>query len=567
MAVPLVIWLASTCAVLTAGMQNLPERDLLELARARHRAPHLLSDSLIEGSPSGALPSLLESVRSGPAAASASAVKSSLDLPQIPDGVPSVKAPPLPVGFPVVALAERFAESIGMREPSDDVPDGVASIMESDEQVQVSNAAPQAAGGDEKKWFLWFLASAGVLTGLLWHFHRKLHADAPLAEADVVDGDLRERPCWSTCVFVICAFLAVFAFYLTVLNCRFVNKETLKNPRQVHTVDDTTVVTTRFAILNAGERAFLAGHGVALSFFIACLTMWTWRHYGSVKISNALLAKYAIRGGTVSLAAALLMESGGLMLINAAGNESDGANVSTGLVMSMVGFSEEFTKLIAVTVGTSLVLDSYTRTTRESCSAALASLVESPRALMLAGLAAGFGFMTVENAGYVMSAAMMPPTTQVIYSRNHGDPIIREGDPHPRFFASDHKKLSEDEVSAASITFWTTATIVIRVLLNVHPWWAAMSSARLAQMAYKDKRDSACLSAGEILSAFWPSALVHALYDFWITACTGPVGLLAPPVFWYFSKRHFNDDWHQWEEEAVTDENTAGHTSSAVATA
>merc|ERR1719410_281232 len=113
---------------------------------------------------------------------------------------------------------------------------------------------------------------------------------------------------------------------------------------------------------------------------------------------------------------------------------------------------------MAATCGTSL---SQTRVSNEKmregcCHKNFCHVwVTSPRALALAGLASGFGFMALENVEYILAVVMRPPQ-------------IPEG-----------SKEDEDVGYSEGVTVVVTMIIIaVRVLLNLHPWLAGLSALR-----------------------------------------------------------------------------------------
>ena len=79
------------------------------------------------------------------------------------------------------------------------------------------------------------------------------------------------------------------------------------------------VTVIRYVIQDPGQRAFEAGEGVAFSIVIACITCFAWRCYSDVRITNALLAQFLMRGGTLSVLVALTFEIVGSLLLGAVG--------------------------------------------------------------------------------------------------------------------------------------------------------------------------------------------------------------------------------------------------------
>eukprot|EP00927_Polykrikos_kofoidii_P058309 TRINITY_DN5274_c0_g1_i1.p1 TRINITY_DN5274_c0_g1~~TRINITY_DN5274_c0_g1_i1.p1 ORF type:complete len:700 (-),score=105.80 TRINITY_DN5274_c0_g1_i1:90-2189(-) len=440
-------------------------------------------------------------------------------LPPIPEGArpPTafINPPRIPLRFPVLALTEELH---------------LRSRQE--EMAESDNGQSEI-----QPWFWLFV----VTTILLFVLMKCVTSQFPVDMIEDPDPEvqaLKEKSCWTPCVGIACLGLAFLSFYATLVNVEIQNKLTRKHPRSSNVNEDTRIVTTRYIISNPGQRAFLAGHGVTLSLFMAICLMASWRHHDKVQISVSHLTKFAFRGGSLSLIIALALETAGSRALGAGGMREDGGlTLGTALLMACIGFSEEFAKIVSVTCGT-CTSSIHHRTSTEECSTCwVRSLVDAPRGMALAGLASGFGFMTVENAGYVMAAAMMPPTSTVV-SRWPQEP---EGG---------RDVISTDEVSGASITFLTAMTVLVRVLLNIHPWLAGISAIRLSRLAFKPGNCVATLSAFDMFCIVFPSSIAHGAYDFLITVLTPAlIGLLVPPVFWLFSRHYFSAGWAKIEED------------------
>jgi len=374
-----------------------------------------------------------------------------------------------------------------------------------------SSASAKAAGGlTLGVWFVAFLFaiwSMAMLTRLLCN-----NMEVP-EQPDAGDFQKeRGRPCCNYLCAALLFFLCFATFWMTILNVAMVNTSIKKEPT---TMDGNTTVT-KFPIQDPGQRGFQASEGVALSVVIACVTMWNWRCYGAVRIASALLAQFVLRGGTIAIIVALVFEIFGSIALSAVGLAFPLLN------MLLVGFSEEGAKMAAVVFSVWLSADAI-GTQPGCCLQCWRSLVESPRALMLAGLSVGYGFMIVENAEYLISSASTP-----------GEKRTSPGN-------------TPDEMQGGAIVnFFTCVTILIRVLLNIHPWLAGYSAARIADVAFKQRREKALLGCSELLWAVWPSAVIHAAYDFLIVAVPF-LGLFCPPLFWYFSRRWFYFEWDQVE--------------------
>merc|ERR1719453_92034 len=87
--------------------------------------------------------------------------------------------------------------------------------------------------------------------------------------------------------------------------------------------------------------------------------------------------------------------------------------------------------------------------------------------------------------------------------------------------------------------------IVVRVLLNIHPWLTGLSVLRISQVAFDEAHGeptTACLGLASLIWAVVPSALIHAFFDFIIIALP-PLSLISVPAIWYLSRRIFMQNW------------------------
>lgn len=338
------------------------------------------------------------------------------------------------------------------------------------------------------------------------------------------------RPCW---VWFCGAILFVFSsmvFWMTAVSVTMVNNE-IEKASQPQSAGDGVVVT-RYPIDKPGKRALEAGLGVAMSAAVASVLTFSWKWRGQDKIRASLLAQFALRGATLSGCIAMLLEYLGEVLIDATGQSTTGFSLGNAMMMLIVGASEEGAKLAAVIVGTWISLSAL-READESvgcCSRCWRVLVPTRRGLMLAGLAAGFGFMTMENSEYMMAVACTPPMK---YTTPDGD---------------------EEMVAGAVLNLQVFVTLFVRIFLNVHPWLTALSAGRVARRVFADGRGLACLSCSEFIWAIYPSACAHALFDY-LVGGGGPaiLGLLAVPTVWLGSRWGFQAEW-EWaavDTEAV----------------
>merc|ERR1719265_244565 len=177
----------------------------------------------------------------------------------------------------------------------------------------------------------------------------------------------------------------------------------------------------------------------------------------------------------------------------------------------MVAVIEELSKAGAVIWGTWLSASAL-RLAMPGCSANCRLLVESPRALMLAGLAAGCGFMTIENVGYLISSGLI---------RDDGESVIVD-----------------------KLLRW--AIMVVRVVMNIHPWMAGITCARIARLTRG--RDSLSISVKEFAWALYPAVLIHAAFDFGLLALS-IFAMFAPMMAWFGARHIFEKEWEAFEPD------------------
>lgn len=391
-------------------------------------------------------------------------------------------------------------------------------------------------GGEDSSqpWTLRFFAGLGVM-GLITHF---LCGRLQVEPKTGVDEDLEPvygRPCWMYFCGAIIFFFSSMVFWMTAVSVSMVNHEIEQNPQQFDgPTGDITI--TRYPIAEPGKRAFEAGLGVAMSAAVACLFTFAWRWRGPDHIRAALLAQFALRGATLSGCIAMLLEYMGEVLLDATGQETTGYGLGNALMMLIVGASEEGAKLAAVVTGTWLTASAL-RQGDESigcCGRCWRVLVETRRGLMLAGLAAGFGFMTMENSEYMMAVACTPPM---------------------KYTAADGE---EEMVAGVALNVQVFLTLSVRIFLNVHPWLTALSAGRVGRLVFKDGRGAACPSAMEFIWAIYPSAVAHALFDYLVGGGGAAIlGLLAVPSVWLGARWGFQSEWAAVDEDAEKESKAA----------
>lgn len=344
---------------------------------------------------------------------------------------------------------------------------------------------------------------------------------------------VKGRPCWNSCCVVLYVLLSIFLFWAAYITAIATNKKIETNTYRVeakaavHNITTEGLPKTSYDFLDPGQCAYLTGMGLICSVLVACVILVNWRKLGNVKISSSLLIQFMLRGASLSLVLALLLEcGGGAILMARAGvlGATDQFSVGGVLMNLLVGFSEECAKLLAVTCGSCLTVAAFSANFKGCCcfnNRCFQLLVETPRALGLAGLASGFGFMIAENMEYMLSITMEPTG-------------------HPN---------GKDLTSQASTPSFIVNIIIIaaRVLLSIHPWLTGLSSLRIGRIAFSNPEPTtACLGPSDFMWAVLPSVLIHAVFDF--TIQTAPLlALLTVPVLWYKSRQLFTSEWSNEE--------------------
>jgi RsiW-degrading membrane proteinase PrsW (M82 family) len=281
-----------------------------------------------------------------------------------------------------------------------------------------------------------------------------------------------------------------------------------------------------------GERAYEAGQGVALSVALMALVIFRRRHLYNVQISSGLLSHYAIRGATMSACIASGLEIVGVLVLKHITGLDNADLMPTpekysggfsllpvAVTMALVGASEELAKASAVMLGAWLVAGAMRLDPPSCCQKLRRVLVESPRALMLAGLAVGCGFMTIENVGYLLSAGLM-------YDK-------------------------DDSVAAERIV--RCIIVGVRVGLNLHPWLAGITAARMAQVTFGQGRESLTFSFKEFVWVLWPASALHAAFDFGLVGLPGVLAMFLPICSWLGARAIFNQEWDKYETSRASE--------------
>lgn len=370
-------------------------------------------------------------------------------------------------------------------------------------------------------WFCGLAASITALVGLTVWGCQTMQVE--YAEDDALRS-MRGDPAWTYCCGVTVIVSVLLLFLLAFLIVVGQNEEIRLDPKVSTTMDDGEVVEgTRHQIENPGLCAFLVAQSLLLSIVVACFTIAYLRYSGMVQIRNGLLAKFMIRGATLSLIIAMILESLGFFALGLA----NGPITIIAIVgMLIVGISEETAKAFAFLWGTYLnPSDARRGSTMDCCLQYCPNLVESARALILAGISVGFGFMAVENALYVLSATLTPAVT--------------------------YESLDDDEynVSVNEVYVITFVTVITRLLCNIHPLLTALSAARMAHIAFSEQRGNLDLSFTEYVYALWPSALAHAAFDFALLVAPG-IFILVLPLLFFILCWVLNSEWSKAGPEA-----------------
>eukprot|EP00929_Paragymnodinium_shiwhaense_P007496 TRINITY_DN111418_c0_g1_i1.p1 TRINITY_DN111418_c0_g1~~TRINITY_DN111418_c0_g1_i1.p1 ORF type:complete len:595 (+),score=76.06 TRINITY_DN111418_c0_g1_i1:149-1933(+) len=344
----------------------------------------------------------------------------------------------------------------------------------------------------------------------------------------------RGRPCWLVVVVVVTCLLSLLVFGLTFAKALATNISLLSHPEARKTSHEGQEVTLQ-AIRCPGERAFEAGVGLALSMGCGCFVLLYWRACDSVRVRAALLGLIALRGASVAILAAALLELATLTALPT-DDLNDGLDVRNVLLMLSVGVSEELAKAFALLVGATFLSSHVVCITVEDvpqgvlacCGRCWRLLLESPHALMLGGLACGFGFMTMENGLYLIEVASSPPVSF---------------DPGGTMTAEDHFIMRSLRL----------LTIAVRIVLNLHPWLTGISAARIARLVFvanaagapEGRAPADAIRMPAFCGALLPAMALHVCYDLIVITAPGMVALAAPIAFFFGAKTLFSRDWHK----------------------
>eukprot|EP00927_Polykrikos_kofoidii_P024827 TRINITY_DN22468_c0_g1_i1.p1 TRINITY_DN22468_c0_g1~~TRINITY_DN22468_c0_g1_i1.p1 ORF type:complete len:676 (-),score=100.43 TRINITY_DN22468_c0_g1_i1:77-2104(-) len=360
----------------------------------------------------------------------------------------------------------------------------------------------------------------------------------------------RGHDCWIGVVYVSMFFLATTVFLGTFVKSAGMNIALREMPEARNITLSSGDSATLGPIDSPGERAFEASAGVLFSMIFACVVLLYRRFVDSVPIRAALLGFFGLRGATLSIVVAGAAELLALSLLSmftgdgihsegSSNNEipsrlksayHSGADLRGMSMMFLVGTVEELAKACVLLGGVVLVATTIrpSESTWEEgcCWSCCQVLVETPRGLMLAGVAAGFGFMTVENGLYLAEVASTPPIA-------FGDTGM------------------DIELDRFAMRLLRLITVAIRIGLNIHPWLAGITASRVAKILLADDRGvNVNLGVAELSWAITPSAIVHSIYNLLIVAAPAQIALLAPLGFWLFSRSLFDREWGKFNMQA-----------------
>mmetsp|Transcript_26369 Transcript_26369/g.47522 ORF Transcript_26369/g.47522 Transcript_26369/m.47522 type:complete len:528 (+) Transcript_26369:86-1669(+) len=289
---------------------------------------------------------------------------------------------------------------------------------------------------------------------------------------------------------------------------------------------------------NSGWRSFQAGLVVVLSVLVGCSSILSWRKQGSVKLSNALAAQLIVRGASLALLVAIALEIASSKLLHVSGKEmregSQAAILGAVKFTLIAGINEEFAKAFSVTLNSVTKPEALPSRPAGCCGQTI--LLSSPGAIMLAGLSVGLGFMTIENASYVLAMVTIPMNVP-----------------------EDGEKEEEVLTYAAGIF-----VVFVRVVFNLHPWLAGLTSGRIARVVFANDQDSTMPRFLEFVVAMAPAAMIHSAYDFLLMVLPSFLGMCMPPVFWVIARMLFAKEFNGFISD--TSASLAGSPQPAVTT-
>eukprot|EP00930_Biecheleria_cincta_P089392 TRINITY_DN78691_c0_g1_i1.p1 TRINITY_DN78691_c0_g1~~TRINITY_DN78691_c0_g1_i1.p1 ORF type:complete len:552 (+),score=78.37 TRINITY_DN78691_c0_g1_i1:41-1696(+) len=398
---------------------------------------------------------------------------------------------------------------------------GIASLFEG---IQPSAAKLKEPGWAEGIWLLMLLASLALLGLIAGHMDSRMKVQHSEPTLQPECG----RPFWTYCCGACIASMCLINFLLAWLAMAAVNFNIeTKQLASSRRLQSEGIVVQK--IDDSGFRSFQAGGVVVLSVLSGCLSIIRWRFHGQVKVSNALLSQFAMRGVSFAVSISMILEILGqkLLHLKALSSKKGHASLGGGLWLGVLaGASEEFAKVVVVIWGTWHSREAL-QSSRSSVCGGCRALIQSQRALMLTGLSVGYAFMTIENAGYILAMVSAP-----VISYRSAD-------------------VAENVSAAVVFHIEFLLIITIRVGLNLHPWLAGITSARVARVTF-DRQTSAVPSLKELVLALMPSVLAHSAYDFILVALPDSMAIFAPPLFFGWAYHKFAAEWSSFDQSVGT---------------
>jgi len=287
-------------------------------------------------------------------------------------------------------------------------------------------------------------------------------------------------------------------------------------------------------IQHPGWNASIAGQGLVFSIVWALICVFYFRWAWNVRITDGLVSHFMLRGAFMSTILAIGFEMVGFAFIKAVfaylvPQMSEGAPEAgqpqtisiTFAMMMFVGLAEELAKAIPLLAGVWFCRTSMLQSAGATKSC-WASLLDSPRALMLAGFAIGSGFMVTENAKYLIQVSVVQ---------------ARPG----------------QQLSGQGLETFRVMIVCVRIFGNLHPWLTGLTAGRVAQIVFAETPalQRPYLSLYEFMSCLALAATIHGLYDFCVSTMN-ELALLIIIGFVGFSMWMFKDIWTSFEEEPMS---------------
>lgn len=317
-------------------------------------------------------------------------------------------------------------------------------------------------------------------------------------DQDKLKRALRIRPRWAVVCCVVS--LVTFTFYaLFALNV-LLTEELIFMGKDKESIGDLVASAgagngTKVVPISSEEvteRFMLAIASQAASFLTAIGALSLWKCCAHIDMTWSMLCYFVFRGCTVGALLAVYFESWGLNVKMAV----DIPQKSTFLIvlcsMIVVGLAEETAKIIALTFNLARRMEEVGPPDGcfQKCRL-FRTLVESPQAFMICGVATGYGFMIIENFEYFMVNATQP-------------------DFYGRHDSARHAAMFGD--------FSRMYTAITRNMLNPHPLFTGIAAGIMAQYYYGPGEDAiplgGTLSMSQWAKVLGVSIVFHATFDF-----------------------------------------------------